>query len=247
MGNISVTVRVQAYGGKFVGNKMNPTLTVNIVGGGTPVLNQPIPSPSTGTVVQPFRESAARDTIVVQPPSQVAGEWWVIPDPAPGQLTVSFDLEAPSLVEFIATAGPQAVTGMASMFLIPGLQLTGVDPGLVITLHGLAVFTPVWKPATPGTVSISAEVTMMCGCPITPLPAPPGVEAYWPYNEFLVFAQYWGDDGIAGQAAMTCGANSTFAGTITGLTPGNTYNFFVVALQQAETNVGASETITFTA
>jgi hypothetical protein len=247
MGNTSVTVRVQAYGGKFVGNKMNPTLTVNIVGGGTPVLNQPIPSPSTGTVVQPFQESAARDTIVVQPPSQVAGEWWVIPDPAPGQLTVSFDLETPSLVEFIATAGPQSVKGMASMFLIPGLQLTGVDPGLVITLHGLAVFTPAVKPAAPGTVEVSAKVTMMCGCPITPLPPPPGVEAYWPYNEFLVFAQYWGDDGIAGQAAMTCGANSTFCGTITGLTPGNTYNFFVVALQQAETNVGASETITFTA
>jgi hypothetical protein len=247
MGNTSVTVRVQAYGGKFVGNKMNPTLTVNIVGGGTPVLDQPIPSPSTGTVVQPFQASAARDTIVVQPPSQKAGEWWVIPDPAPGQLTVSFDLEAPSLVEFIATAGPQSVKGMASMFLIPGLQLTGVDPGLVITLHGLAVFTPALKPATPGTVEVSAEVTMMCGCPITPLPPPSGVEAYWPYNEFLVFAQYWGDDGIAGQAAMTCGANSTFCGTITGLTLGNTYNVFVVALQQAETNVGASESITFTA
>jgi TctA family transporter len=43
------------------------------------------------------------------------------------------------------------------------------------------------------------------------------------------------------------GANSTFCGTIAGLTPGTTYNVFVVALQQAETNVGASETITFTA
>jgi hypothetical protein len=211
------------------------------------VFNQPIPSSSTGTVAQPFQQSAARDTIVVQPPSKKMGEWWVIPDPTPGQLTVSFDLEAPSLVEFIATAGPQSVTGMASMFLIPGLQLTGVDPGLVITLHGLAVFTPMCSPVTPGTVAISAQVTMMCGCPITPLPPPQKVEAYWPENEFLVFAEYWGDDGIAGQAAMGCGANSTFSGTITGLTPGNLYNVFVVALQQAETNVGASATITFTA
>lgn len=133
------------------------------------------------------------------------------------------------------------------MFLIPGLQLTGVDPGLVITLHGLAVFTPRWKPGDPGTVAIGAEVTMMCGCPITPLPPPAGVEAYWPENEFLVFAQYWGDDGIAGQAGMTCGPNSTYSVTISGLTPGNTYYFFVVALQQAETNVGASATVTFTA
>lgn len=246
MGNTTVAVRVQACGGKFVGDKMNPRLTVRIVGGGTPVLNQPIPSPNTGTVTQPFQQSAARDTIVVQGPSQKAGEWWVVPNPAPGQLTVSFDLAAPSLVEFIATAGPQSVTGMASMVLIPGLQLTGVDPGLVITLHGLAVFTPVVKPVGPGAVSVSAEVTMMCGCPITPLPPPPGVEAYWPENEFVVYAQYWGDDIKPDQAKMTCGADSTFSGTITGFTPGRTYKLYVVALQHAETNVGASATITFT-
>ena len=248
-----VKVRVQARGGKILGpaaTVKQPLLSVrNVLTGQTLISDAPMNNGSSGTVVpeSQFNDSVSRNAIVVQPPAvsptyPVPGPYWLeVPD-GQGELVVQLHLAEPSLLEFRATAyAPDPVYASATMWVVPGVQLLA-DPGLVLTIAGL--YATVDASASNGTVSISANVTMMCGCPITVQPSqtlPSNMEPYWPSTEFTVTAQLRADGGTSVYAfPLTCKSTSTFTGSSN--VPPGVYDVWVVAVQANETNVGFART-----
>ena len=252
-----VKVRVQARGGKILGpaaTVKQPLLSVrNVLTGETLISDAPMNNGSSGTVVpvSMFGNGVSRNAIAVQPPAistttyQMPGPYWLqVPD-GQGELVVQLPIVEPSLLEFRATAfAPDPVYASATMWVMPGMQILA-DPGLVLTIAGL--YATVTASASNGTASISANVTMMCGCPITEQPSQTlllNTEPYWPSTEFEVTAQLRADGGTTVYAfPLTCTATSTFTGSFD--VPPGVYDVWVVAVQSNETNVGfASTTLT---
>ena len=94
-------------------------------------------------------------------------------------------------------------------------------------------------------VTVSATVTMMCGCPITKptWPEPQGgPEPYWPFPEFRVFAVLIpASGGVAGTYPMGFQEENTFFVSFA-KPPAGQYTVGVYAVQQAESNVGYGTT-----
>lgn len=248
-----VKVRVQARGGKILGpaaTVKQPLLSVrNVLTGEILISDAPMNNGSSGTVVPglQFGYGDSRNAIVVQSPGfcPTPGPYWLqVPD-GQGELIVQLRLTEPSLLELQATAyAPDPVYASATMWVVPGMQLLA-DPGLVLTIAGL--YATVDASASNGTANISANVTMMCGCPITVQPSqslPPDTEPYWPSTEFEVTAQLRANGGAQVYVLqLTCTSTSTFTGSLN--VPPGAYDVSVVAVQTNETNVGfASTTLT---
>jgi hypothetical protein len=248
-----VKVRVQARGGKILGpapTVKQPLLSVrNVLTGETLISDAPMNNGSSGTVVpaSQFSDSVSRNAIVVQPPAisptyPTPGPYWLeVPD-GQGELIVQLQIDEPSLLEFRATAyAPDPVYASATMWVMPGMQLLA-NPGLVLTIAGL--YATVEASASNGTASISANVTMMCGCPITVQPSqtlPPNTEPYWPSSELEVTAQLRANGGSEMYASpLKCTSTSTYTGFIN--VPPGAYDVWVVAVQANETNVGFART-----
>jgi hypothetical protein len=248
-----VKVRVQARGGKILGpaaTVKQPLLSVrNVLTGETLISDAPMNNGSSGTVVpeSQFSDGVSRNAIVVQPPAvsptyPAPGPYWLeVPD-GEGELIVQLHLDEPSLLEFRATAyAPDPVYASATMWVVPGMQLLA-DPGLMLTIAGL--YATVDASASKGTVSISANVAMMCGCPITVQPSqtlPANTEPYWPSTEFAVTAQLRADGGTTVYAfPLSCTGTSTYTGSSN--VPPGVYDVWVVAVQTNETNVGFART-----
>lgn len=248
-----VKVRVQARDGKILGpapTVQPPRLTVrNVHTGEVLIHDQPFNNQSSGTVVldSQFSNSVSRNAIVVQPPAisptyPKPGPYWLQTPAGQGELIVSLPIKEPSLLEFRATAfAPDPVISSATMWVLPGMQLLS-DPGLVLTIAGL--YVTVKASANAGAISIQANVTMMCGCPITPQPSqtlPPNTEPYWPSNEFIVMAELRGDQGQqVPPLKLVCTSTSMFTGSVN--VPSGDYEIRVSAVQAQESNVGFART-----
>jgi hypothetical protein len=250
-----VKVRVQARDGKILGpapTVKQPLLSVrNVLTGEVLIADARMDNGSSGTVVpaSQFSDTVSRNAIVVEPPPlgptpphPAPGPYWLQPPVGQGELIVQLPITEPSLLEFKATAfAPDPVYASATMWVMPYMQLLA-DPGLVLTIAGLYATVQAW--AAGSAVGITANVTMMCGCPITvvpPLPPPPDTELYWPASEIEVAAQIRPHDstGVV-SLPLKCTSTSTFTGS-TELRPG-TYDVWVVAVQAQETNVGFART-----
>jgi hypothetical protein len=246
-----VKVRVQARDGKILGPAVKqPLLSVrNVVTGETLINDAAIDNSSSGTVVpnSQFCDGVSRNAIVVEPPAISAsypapGPYWLQTPVGKGELIVQLPLVEPSRLEFRATAfAPDPVFASATMWVLPHMQLLA-DPGIVLTIAGL--YATVKATASNGTVNISANVTMMCGCPITVQPSqtlPPKTEPYWPSTEFEVTAQLRANGGLKViSCPLTCTSTSEFTGS-THVPPG-AYDVWVLATQAKETNVGFART-----
>ena len=249
-----VKVRVQARGGKILGpaaTVKQPVLSVrNVQTGQILISDAPIDNGSSGTVVpvSMFGNGVSRNAIAVQPPAistttyQMPGPYWLQVPEGQGELVVQLPIVEPSLLEFQATAyTPDPVYASATMWVMPGMQLLA-DPGLVLTIAGL--YATVTASASKGTASITAKVTMMCGCPITVQPSQTlllNTEPYWPSNEFTVTAQLRANGGTEVYAfPLTCTDTSTFTGSYN--VPSGEYDVWVVAVQANETNAGFART-----
>ncbi|UAJ12832.1 hypothetical protein [Polymorphobacter megasporae] len=95
--------------------------------------------------------------------------WQVISDAETAGYDASLDIEAPTLVRVDARgpmgASAAAITVSSTLWMLPGRNVLG--DGLVLTFPGL-IITPATTRNPDGTLRIDAQVTMMCGCPITP-------------------------------------------------------------------------------
>jgi hypothetical protein len=246
-----VLVRVQARGGKFLGPGVKYAM-VTVLDGEDVVFGPVLAAGDSGTVDPtagaPFPAAASRDVIAVQATSggPPAGAYWLTPDATSAGVVAAFPLARPALLEFRATAlydTPAPVTASAAMWVLPGMQLTA-EPGVLLSIPGLAVSI---APTVAQEVTVTATVTMMCGCPVTPPSWPPvsgGTEPYWPEPEFQIVAVLTPPSGPPVSQPMTFVETNTF-GISFPLPPAGESTIAVHAVQPAECNVGyARATIT---
>jgi len=247
-------VRVQARDGKILGpapTVKQPLLSVRDVHTKKMwITNERINKDSSGTVLPTFGYGVSRNAIVVEPfdgpivpttpPHPPSGPYWLQPPGSgQGELIVELPLTEPALLEFTAKAyAPDEVYASATMWVIPGMELVE-DPGLVLTIAGL--YTTAQASVAGKTVTFTATVTMMCGCPITaPVPQTPPAneELYWPANEFEVTARFRPEYSHNEPERLRLSFTDTnkFTGSVQ-LAPGR-YEVWVVAVQRSETNVG---------
>ncbi|MCU1349328.1 MAG: hypothetical protein JWO56_2358 [Acidobacteria bacterium] len=250
----SVLIRVQARSGKFVGQNVNYS-QISILNGDQVLFGPYTTSGDTGTVDStpdaPFLPTASRDVIAVQasaggPP---AGAYWLTADSSgtgggTAGVIATFPLADAALLEFRATAlfdTANPVTTSTMMWVYPGMQLTS-EPGLLLSIPGLVVTLP--QPTIAGgQITITATVTMMCGCPITKPTWPQGnaPEPYWPETEFQVMAFLTPSSGPIVSHQMDFIDTNTFA-TSFPLPSAGALAIAVYALQQAESNGGYAQT-----
>jgi hypothetical protein len=240
----SVLVRVQAKGGKFLGPDAGYSqVTLKQVDTGE-VLAQGTASGSSGNLLAAFVPSATRQPVVTTQSSGAQSLLWLsalpptIP-PAAG-FVATLDLDAPLLVSFIADAltdgAPNGHSVTETMWITPGADLTA-EPGMVLVIPGLIV-NVLTATVSGSDLTVTAWVTMMCGCKIDPtLP--------WLPTEFAVTATVTDATGQqVAQTALAYQTTSTF-GTPTSqpiaLPSGSgTYTVTVTAVQPAEANVGSA-------
>jgi hypothetical protein len=166
-----LTLRVQARGGKFLGDDIGGAWVVVRDARTTEVLATGVTRGDSGTLCPEYRPGASLQTIVT--PGKSPPVTWVIPEPTTSRLDVELALDGPTPIE-ITAYGPlgglqSARRTTVAQSIVPGQR--NPDPGLVVVLPGLMV--QVLEPATHrklpaggGTVRLAANVTMMCGCPI---------------------------------------------------------------------------------
>jgi hypothetical protein len=253
-----VKVRVQARDGKILGpapTVKQPLLSVRDVRNNKMwITDECFNKDSSGTVLPTFGYGASRNAIVVapftgplvptNPPHPPSGPYWLQPPgKGQGELIVELPLTDPALLEFTAKAyAPDEVHASATMWVVPGMELLD-DPGLVLTIAGL--YATATASAAGGIATVTATVTMMCGCPITaPVwqTPPANEELYWPANEFEVTALFRkvSTADQSGPYKMTFAGTNTF--TLSQPLPTGLYAVSVVALQRKETNVGFAST-----
>jgi hypothetical protein len=180
------------------------------------------------------------DTAKIMSTPHKRGEGIATSDAA--HFTATVDITEPRLVE-ISADGPLAQRQAAARasithWLLPGQSLTG--DGLILELPGLVV--DVLAPAAhvmfkkpPGKVSIDANVTMMCGCPITP-------GGLWDANEMRVAAVVKRNGQPVATATLRyAGKPSRFEGTV-GITQPGMYEIVVYAHDRHGGNTGVDAT-----
>jgi len=175
----SITVRVQAKGGKFLADDIGGSevtirdaQTGEWLGGGLAL------GTDSGNLSDLYSSSSSLSAIVT-PPASFGGTpavWWLSPDTGTSGLVAGLEISRPTLLE-IAAFGPlgglqSAHRVITTQWIVPGQSLDQ-GPGFVVEIPGLLV--QVMEPAThlailstslPYTVPFEVNVTMMCGCQI---------------------------------------------------------------------------------
>jgi hypothetical protein len=235
-------IRVIARGGKFLGDDIGGahiTVRDSISGeilaagrthgasGPTTVMSQPLlrtqPIPTLDTTVKPPAEACNFD--------------------------VKLQLSEPKLLEITAygpLAAPQgAHTVTTTHWIYPGLSQT-VGDGLVLEIPGLLV--QILNPPThflpaqlsPPLINIQANVTMMCGCPVTP-------NNFWPPTQFQVTATIRTNGAVVDEFPLAFDSAVNYPSQFIGSwkAPGaGIYELTVVAYQTTSGNTGVN-TATF--
>ncbi|HSS48978.1 MAG TPA: hypothetical protein VLX28_08525 [Thermoanaerobaculia bacterium] len=251
----SITVRVQAKGGKFLADDIGGSQvtirdaqTGELLGGG------PALGTSSGNLSTTYTPNASLSAVVtppVSPATQPTLIQWLSPDASTSGLTANLPISRPTLLE-ISAFGPMAGLqsahrAVAMQWIVPG-QTLNQGPGFVVELPGLVV--QVMEPAThlailsndlPYTVPFAVNVTMMCGCQIdTGQP--------WIPSDFAVTAAI-GPVGKPAAKTLTLGFPGKVPSLFTGswkLPAGSSgfYQAVVTAVQHSTGNTGTG-TVTF--
>ena len=176
----------------------------------------------------------------------------VLPVTQASVFSATLDLEGPRLIK-VKAYGPLAAqqsanTASQTQWVYPGRNVTGGEKGggFLLEIPGLVVqvLNPPthFLPATAlGDIRIRANVTMMCGCPISP-------KTDWPPEEFEVTAAVKGGDDYSEEVPLAFDAEAPFASpsqfAADWCVPKNTtgqsqiYEIIVSAFQRATGNTG---------
>jgi hypothetical protein len=238
----NVLVRVQARGGKFLGPDIGYSgVTVRDVESGR-ILARGVATGGSGD--QPttsFSPGTSRDVILA--PGNVV--YWLSPvtTPPTAGFLATVDLERPTLVEISACGLTNGLsnehTVSVQTWLVPGADLTE-EPGVVLIMPGLNVQilapTIPSPPAAPS-FTVTAWVTMMCGCKISNASG-----SLWQPSEFAVNATLSDvGGGIICDKPMTLSATPSMYTAEMQLPSNGEYKLVVTAVQASEGNVGAAE------
>ncbi|WP_374578478.1 hypothetical protein [Phenylobacterium sp.] len=216
-----VTVRMLAHDAKFVGEAMGGvavTLTDARTGA---QLAQGVIRGGTGDTGKLMSQPRVRGV-------QIAG-------PEAGAFTAVLEISAPTLVRLEARGplgkGDAAITVSSMRWVLPGKAVDG--DGWVVEAPGLVV-EPSWT-GRAGGGTLSAKVTLMCGCPITP-------GGMWNADRYEVLARLTGPDGKPApvKALAYAGEASTFRADFAGLAKGR-YRLLLTAYNPDTDNAGVAE------
>ncbi|MFP3943532.1 MAG: hypothetical protein ACLFWF_06550 [Alphaproteobacteria bacterium] len=227
-----LTVRVLSKDGKFVGSSMGGVrITVRDAHTGE-ILAQGVTKGGTGDTGRIMHEGR--------------GQRALLADESAAAFKTRLDLDEPRRIEVEAygpLAQPQAAHRVsATQWVIPGKGVAGGDgwvlelPGFVVDVLGPPAH--VRLPAGTEAVPLSANVTMMCGCPLTP-------GGLWDADKTEVTALVRHGDGESGEAERVsldyAGKASQFAGEIPVKDPG-LYRVTVYAYDERTGNTGLDRT-----
>ena len=216
----AVTVRAIAHDAKFIGDAMGGvTITLTDV--------------RTGRRLASGRTTGGTgDTGKLIANPRVRGQ--PLATPGAAAFTATLDIDRPTLVRAEAT-GPMGkpdakITVTATQWLLPGKPLTG--DGWILEFPGLVV-EPTWtaKPGAP--VTVTAKVTLMCGCPIEP-------GGHWDAADYQVAASLEkAGKSVAAFPLAYAGTPSTFTAATPAL-PRGRYRLTVTAHDAATGNTGVT-------
>lgn len=221
----SLIVRAKANNAKFIGTAM-AGVQVSVYHARTgELLAQGLTRGGTGST----------ETLIEQPIAR--GE--KISDESSAAFKTTLDIDVPTPLN-IRVHGPLAggttsVDASKSVWLIPGKDITG--DGVVFNLYGFVVV-----PLTPHAhtkvdadkeCTLSAYVTMLCGCPITS-------GGMWNADKYSVEAQIWDNDTLIKRVPMQVGSeNGVFSGTFVPQQSGN-YRIIFTAADSEANNYGVA-------
>ena len=226
-----VAVRVIAKGGKFVGSSMGGARVVLRNADTGEILAEGVTAGSTGDTALIMREKLDRK-----------GARW---SEGAAEFRARLDIDAPVRVRVEAT-GPlaqrqAAATITAEQWLVPGLHVTAGDawllelPGIAVDVLAPAAHSSVNGSSDDSQIEISANVILMCGCPLTP-------GGLWDADEYTVKALIYRNGAAVGEVPLAyAGTASRFAATYAPGKPG-AYRIVVVAYEPSTGNTGLDET-----
>lgn len=218
--NTPVTIRVQSHDAKFIGS-------------GVGELNVRVENADTGEVLASGRISGGTgdtDRLIKNPISRGAP----LADEKTASYVARLALERPTRVRIIAT-GPLAPLTAAqelsvTTWVVPGRPIGG--DGIVLKLPGLIV-APVQKMPSSRELPLVADVTLMCGCPITD-------GGLWNARDYEVKALVSSGNRATGESSLAfTGETNRFAGTFTVPAAGR-YDVTVWAHNSKTGNTGAA-------
>jgi len=221
-----IDVRVIAQGAKFIGTSMGG-VSITIADADTgELLATGTTSGSTGDTARIMKESHVRPRVLSTEGAAV--------------FSTTLDLERPRHIR-VTALGPLAQRQAANevsvtQWVVPGKDVDGGD-GILIEMPGFVVDVlapPSHSDLEEGPVRLAANVTMMCGCPITP-------GGLWDADKFEVAAIFSRDGKeIATVPLAYAGTASQFAVEWTPPEPG-TYEALVYAYDPSSGNTGIDQ------
>lgn len=224
-----IDVRVLSQGAKFIGTSMGGVeITLHDADTGE-LLARGKTTGGTGDTDRIMKQQHPR-----------AG---VIATDTAARYRATLDLDEPRQIR-VTARGPRAQrqamnTVSATRWVVPGKHVTGGN-GWLLEMPGFVVDIldpPAHKSlrGTPVEVPVAANVTMMCGCPITP-------GGLWDADQYEVAALIRRNGEAIGEQALDyAGTSSQFAGTLRLKQPGS-YEIIVYAYDPATGNTGIDKT-----
>lgn len=224
-----ITIRVLGKDSKFVGTSMGG-MRITLKDGQTGEL-----------LAQGVTEGGTGDTELLM--HEDRGRRATLSDASAAKFSATLDLDTPRLIE-VEAYGPlgqlqSAVRVSSTQWVVPGKDVTGGD-GWVLEVPGFVVdvLSPpahVRIPAGKSSVPVSANVVLMCGCPIAP-------DGLWDADAYEVTALIRKDGAPAGEVTLGyAGETSQFKGEVPVEGPG-VYEVTVFAYDPANGNTGLDRT-----
>lgn len=224
----AITVRVMSKDAKYIGSSMGGVQIIVRDAHTGAILAQGLTQGETGNTKRLMQEPIDRRA--------------PLSDDKSAKFETTLDLDVPRLIE-VEAFGPLAQIQAAhkvtsTQWVVPGRGITGGD-GWVLELPGFVVDVQAppahIKLTGVKSVDITANVTMMCGCPIEP-------KGLWDSDKYEVKAIVTRDGKPAGKVDLKyAGTTSQFAGTIP-VDGAGVYDVTVYAYDPANGNTGVDRT-----
>ena len=224
-----IDVRVISRGAKFIGTSMGGVhVTVRDAHTGE-LLAKGKTSGSTGDTERIMKEAHKRNSTLATPDAAVFSTYIDISEPRKIEVTARGPLAQRQAANTIS----------ATQWVIPGKHLSGGN-GWLLEMPGFVVDVldpPAHKglSGVPQDITVTANVTKMCGCPITP-------GGLWDADEYEVRALVRRNgESLPDLPLEYAGESSQFTGTLTVSRPG-TYEITVYAFDSESGNTGIDTT-----
>lgn len=231
-GTTTITVRVLAYGGKFIGSHVN---YANV-----DIFRSDLPGPIASGVANQgdVTGDGSGDVELIMKTPYIWGT--PIDSTNAVSFTAEIPLTEPTILNFQATsvANPEIKT-YSYRLVVPGVPLTG-SRAVVLVLHGLladlispanGAVIPLGPNADIANATIVAQVRMMCGCEID--------DDYWPVANFNIQAIVEHDGRKQSIPLRYTGKPSFFSAPYSFSGPGE-YAISILAVQN-DGNLGATQ------